>query len=228
MEEDMAQHLRTQKRYAPMSREHIPGFPHKIPTDVNWFEDLPVFRDENIDNPFLHLIKFHMHVCSLKVEWHEDCLMKMFMGTLEEEAREWYENLEPRTLFSLKDFHKVFCKRYIGHCPSLSLAENCCDHSKNLIQHLVSIEEDYGNWHPEEFLEEVHNFLTQANNQDDQEELILDEIHQEIREDPKELYEKVETDNNPSALSYKIQEDIQPQDQLPQKMERNCCPIQRK
>ena len=132
-----------------MSREHIPRFPHKMPTYVNWIGKLPLFRNENVDNPFLQLINFHIHVWNLKVEWHEDCLMKMFMGTLEEEAREWYENLEPRTLFSLKDFHKVFCKRYIGHCPSLSLAENCCDHSENLIQHLVSIEEHFRNWHRE-------------------------------------------------------------------------------
>ena len=58
--------------------------------------------------------------------------------------------------------------------------------------------------------------------------MILDEIHQKIREDPQELFEKVETNNNPSALPCKIQEDIQPQDQLPQKMERNFCPLQRK
>ena len=51
-----------------MSREHIPGFPQKMPTDVNWIGNLPLFQDENIDDPFLHLINFHIHVWRLKVE----------------------------------------------------------------------------------------------------------------------------------------------------------------
>ena len=58
--------------------------------------------------------------------------------------------------------------------------------------------------------------------------MIKDEIHQKIREDPQELFEKVETNNNPSAPFCKIQEDIQPQEKLPQKRESSCFPIQRK
>ena len=135
-----------------MSRDHIPGFPHKMP-EINSMKNLPILQDEKIDDPLLHLIKFHIHIWRLKVEWHEDCLMEMFMATLEGKAREWYEWLEPGILFSLKDFHKVFYKQYIGYCPSLSLAENCCDQSEDLIQHLVNIDEDLGNWHPEDLLE---------------------------------------------------------------------------
>ena len=79
--------------------------------------------------------------------------MKMFMVTLEGKAREWYEGLNPRSLFSLKDFHKVFYEHYKENYPSLSLAENCCDQSKDLIQYLVNIDEDFRNWHPEDLLE---------------------------------------------------------------------------
>ena len=126
-----------------MSRDHILGFPHKMP-QVNWMKNLPIFQDEKFDDDLLHLIKFHIHVWRLKVEWHEDYLMKMFMATLEGKAREWYEGLDPGTLFSLKDFHKVFYEHYKDYCPSLSLAENCCDQSEDLIQHLVSIDENLG------------------------------------------------------------------------------------
>ena len=115
-----------------MSRDHIPGFPHRMP-EINWMKNLPIFRDEKVDDPLLHLINFHIHIWRLKVEWHKDCLMKMFMETLEGKARNWYEWLEPRILFSLKDFHKVFHKHYIGYFPSLSLAENCCDQSQDII-----------------------------------------------------------------------------------------------
>ena len=89
-------------RYAPMSRDHIPGFPHKMP-QVNWDDNLPVFQGEKFDNPLWHIIKFHIHVWSLNVEWNEDCLMKMFMLTLEGKARDWYEWLKSGSLFSLKD-----------------------------------------------------------------------------------------------------------------------------
>ena len=113
-----------------MSREHIPGFPHKMP-EVDWLKNLPIFQGENAEDPLLHLIKFHIHVWKFKVEWHEDCLMKMFMATLEGKARVWYEWLEPRNLFSLKDMHQVFYKNYKGNSPSLSW--DCCDQSQNII-----------------------------------------------------------------------------------------------
>ena len=199
-----------------MNRDHIPGFPHKMP-QINWIKNLPIFQDEKFDDLLSHLIKFHKHVWRLKVEWHEDCLMKMFMETLEGKVRNWYQWLEPGILFSLKDFHNDFYKRYIGYFPSLSLAENFCDQFEDLIQHLVKIDEDLGNQHPEELLEEIHAFHTQDNYLDSQEQLIEDEIHQKVREDLQDLSEEARTNDNPSALLCKVQEDIQPQDQPPQK-----------
>ena len=65
-----------------MSRVHIPGFPHKMP-EVDWLKNFPTFQGENTEDPLLHLIKFHIHVWKFKFEWHEDCLMKIFMETLE-------------------------------------------------------------------------------------------------------------------------------------------------
>ena len=163
-----------------MGRDHIPRFQHKMP-QINWIKNLPIFQDEKVDDPLLHLIKFHIHIWRLKVEWHEDYLTKMFMATLEGKARNWYEWLEPGILFSLKYFHKVFYKHYIGYFPSLSLAKNCCDQSEDCIQHLVNIDEDLGNWHPEDLLEEIHAFHTQDNYHDSQEELVEDEINQEVK-----------------------------------------------
>ena len=90
-----------------MNIDHIPSFPNKIP-QVNSQRNIPIFQDEDVDDALLHLIKFHVHAWKLKVEWHEDCLMKMFMKTLEGKSRKWYKGLDPGSLFSLKDFHKVF------------------------------------------------------------------------------------------------------------------------
>ena len=154
-----------------MNREHIFGFLHKIP-QVNWDINIPIFEDEKGDGALLHLIKFHIHSWRLKVEWHEYCLiMNMFMVTLEGKAREWYEGLNPGSLFSLKYFHKVFYEHYKENSPSLSLAENCCDQSEDLIQYLVNIDEDLGNWNPEDLLEAIHEFHSQVNSHENQENL---------------------------------------------------------
>ena len=63
-----------------------------------------MFRDQKGENVALHLIKFHMHVRRLEVNFHEDSLMKMFIETLEDEARSWYEGLPARSICSLTDF----------------------------------------------------------------------------------------------------------------------------
>ena len=60
--------------------------------------------------------------------------MKMFMATLEGKARNWYEGLNPGSLFSLKNFHKVFYEHYKEYSPSLSLVENFCDQFDDFIQ----------------------------------------------------------------------------------------------
>ena len=112
--------------YAPMKKYYILGFPNKMP-QVNWQRNLPNFQDENFDDALLHLIKFHKHSWKLKVEWHEDCLMKMFMEKLEKKVRKWYEGLNLGSFFSLKYFHKVFYEHYKEYSPSLSLVKNCCD-----------------------------------------------------------------------------------------------------
>ena len=52
---------------------------------------LPMFKYENKDDAFLHLIMFHMHVRRLKVKFPEDFLMEIFMATLEDKERTWYK-----------------------------------------------------------------------------------------------------------------------------------------
>ena len=203
---------RIKQRYAPMSRDHIPRFPHKLPK-VNWSEIFLMFQDENIDDPLLHLIKFHIHSSRLKGDWHEDCLMKIFMVTLKGKAREWYEALKPASLFSLKDFHKVFYKHYKVYFPSLSLAED-------IIHYLKNIDEYFGNWFPKDLLEEIQKFHFQVKFHNNQEELKKDEIDQDMNQDPQ----------NPSVLTNDVsfnvlnvvEENNQPHDQLLDKGKNNC------
>ena len=123
------------RRYAPMSRDHIPGFPNKMPK-VDWLQNLPMFRNVEGNDVALHLVKFHIHVHKLKIDFPEDCLMKMFMATLEDEARSWYESLPLASIYCLKDFHTIFFERYRESCLSLMLVQNCCEHISNFIEYL--------------------------------------------------------------------------------------------
>ena len=79
---------------------------------------------------------FLFHVHTLKVDFLEDYLMKIFMITLEEDARSWYESRPLATISSIKDFYLVFCKRYGKHHLSLELIEMLCGYFKGLMLHL--------------------------------------------------------------------------------------------
>lgn len=73
-----------------MNQAHIPSFPNQLPS-IDWQAYLPKFQDKKGDDAIVHFIRFHLHLCRLRVEFPEDCLMKMFMATLEEKVRLWHE-----------------------------------------------------------------------------------------------------------------------------------------
>jgi hypothetical protein len=93
-----------------MNHSHIPGFPNRMPS-VDCKTYFPKFKDEEGDNVALHLIKFHMNTHNLGVKFHEYCLMKMFMATLEGKEKLWYQNLLPASIYSLKYFHAIFFEK---------------------------------------------------------------------------------------------------------------------
>ena len=91
-----------------------------------WGDCLPWFRESKEDNPLDHLIRFHQCMVQLNIQ-HEDVLMKMFMYSLEQDAREWYFSLPAASISSLKEFHTCFQK----HCKYVFSAEfffkDCCE-----------------------------------------------------------------------------------------------------
>ena len=95
------------RRFAPLDFSTIPSFPHPVPTMIEWVDFLPIFRERREDNPIDHLIKFHECMNLLDLQ-HEDVRMKMFMYSLDGDAREWYFSLPLSSISSLKDFHTVF------------------------------------------------------------------------------------------------------------------------
>jgi len=101
-----------------------------------------MFRNVEGNNAALHLVKFHIHVHKLKINFPEDCLMKMFMATLEDEARSWYESLPSASIYCLKDFHTMFFEKYKESYPSLNLVQNCCSHVHSFIENLENFHGD--------------------------------------------------------------------------------------
>ena len=154
--------------YALMDRSHIYGFPNPM-HHVDWSTHLPMFKDENKDDVGLHLVKFHIHVCTLRVEFPKDCLMKMFMATLEDKSRVWYEGLKSGSLCSLKDFHRIFFGHYGKSYLASPLFEYCCNLWKFLIQYIKIIDDDVECMDDEETLEALYEFYSQVSSHDDQE-----------------------------------------------------------
>lgn len=118
-----------------MNCAHIPGFPNYLPR-IDWQTYFPKSRNEEVDDVALHLLKFHMHIHRLRIELPKDCLMNMFMASLEGKSRSWYEKLSPGSLYSLKDFHSAFFERYKVSYPYLLLVEYCCKYVERFIQHM--------------------------------------------------------------------------------------------
>ena len=71
-----------------MNQTHIPGFENPIPK-FDWLTDLAIFKNVKKYNFSLHLVRFHMHVHRIKVQFPEDCILKMFMVTLEGKSWSW-------------------------------------------------------------------------------------------------------------------------------------------
>lgn len=64
----MSYTARRKVRYAPMDQSHICGFPNPVPY-VDWSTHLPMFKDEKKSDVGLHLVKFHIHLCRLRVDF---------------------------------------------------------------------------------------------------------------------------------------------------------------
>jgi hypothetical protein len=91
------------------------------------------YHDINNDT-VIHLFKFHFHIRKLRVKFPEYCLMKMFMETLEDKSRSWYEGLPSTGLCSLNDFHTVFYEHFKEFCLPLPWAETYCAYCWSPIQ----------------------------------------------------------------------------------------------
>ena len=104
---------RIDTRFSPLDFANVYGFPNTVPDIKVWEDVLPKFGEYEDDNPAQHLFEFHKLMEELNVH-HEDVLMKLFMFSLEKDARLWYKSLPHSSIPSLRCFHALFhqhCRR---------------------------------------------------------------------------------------------------------------------
>jgi endonuclease III-like uncharacterized protein len=103
-----------------------------MPNMEDWADCLPRFKEEKDEYPTQHLIYFHACMFRLGI-YHKDVLMKIFMISLEGDARQWYKSLHVACIISLKDFHALFH----SHCKKFYLVEllfeDCCNKEFNSV-----------------------------------------------------------------------------------------------
>jgi hypothetical protein len=75
------------QRFAPLNLSTIPGFPNPVLSFSECADFLPLFSRKDEDNHAQHLVKFHQCIDKLDV-YHEDSLMKMFVYSLDGDARQ--------------------------------------------------------------------------------------------------------------------------------------------
>jgi len=76
-------------RLPPFDFSDIPSFPNVVPTMHKCGDYFPRFIGDDHDHPAKHLIDFHQYMDQLDIN-HEGVLLKMFMYSLEGEAKQWY------------------------------------------------------------------------------------------------------------------------------------------
>ena len=97
------------ERYKQVSFLGIPGFPHPIPNDLR--DKVTKFAGNNAVTGEEHLKKFIDMLNDYEVE-HEDVVMKLFVHSLTEDARDWFRRLPDDSVSSWSDLETLFKEQY--------------------------------------------------------------------------------------------------------------------
>jgi hypothetical protein len=96
--------------FDPLSFVAFPDYPHDLPAR-KWLKRIPLFAGRLGESVKDHLDKFLQVVWEFNVE-HEDVVMRMFVSTLEWEARAWYKSLPDASIDGWDSFQEKFTERW--------------------------------------------------------------------------------------------------------------------
>ena len=101
------------KLFKPIDFSQIASAPHAIPKDA--IKKLPIFQGNNAITAKSHLRKFEKHLvnyCNDAAHDHDDVKMTLFALSLEDDAEEWYFNLDDDSYKTLSEFLEGFKKKW--------------------------------------------------------------------------------------------------------------------
>jgi hypothetical protein len=96
--------------YDPLSFVAFSDYPHDLPTS-DYLKRLHRFARKFGVSAEDHLAEFSRVVDDFDVE-HEDVVMRMFVSTLEGEARTWYKSLPDASIDGWDSFQEKFIERW--------------------------------------------------------------------------------------------------------------------
>lgn len=136
----------------------ITSYPHDMPAFSAWNEYLPKFSRKEYEDLAQHLQENHECMEQQGII-HEDLKMKLFLFSLDLEARLWFKSLPLSSISSLKYFHSVFnstCRTYYphkfpfeGYCEyydakeTLKSHDNLVEDTNDLVHNISSIHRGY-------------------------------------------------------------------------------------
>jgi hypothetical protein len=132
----MAMEVIMARRFSPLNFLAIDGYPHPVPLVDEWQDLLPRFYEGKNDSPFEHVLGFHDLIQQLDIQ-HEDIRMKLFMYSLQGDARNWYHSLDLSSLSLLEEFHATFnihCQKFYSfELICHSCFEEYTDHVQDIV-----------------------------------------------------------------------------------------------
>jgi hypothetical protein len=95
--------------FDPLIFVAFPDYPHHLPAR-KWLKRIPLFAGRSRESVEDHLVAFSKLLDDFEVE-HEDVAMRMFLSTLEGEARTWYKSLPDASIDGWDSFEENFTER---------------------------------------------------------------------------------------------------------------------
>jgi hypothetical protein len=105
--------------FDPLSFVGFPDYRHDLPAH-KWLKRILLFAGRLGESVEDHLVSFSKLLDDFEME-HEDVAMRMFVSTLEGEARTWYKSLPNASIDGRDSFQEKFTKRWANKPDNSSL-----------------------------------------------------------------------------------------------------------
>jgi hypothetical protein len=124
--------------FDPLSLVAFLDYPHDLPAR-KWLKCIPLFSWRSVESIEDSLAAFSKLLDDFEVE-HEDVAMRMFVSTIEGEARTWYKSLSDASIDGWDSFQEKFTKRRVDKPNNFSLINAFGDIKKNEDETIINFD----------------------------------------------------------------------------------------